>query len=138
MRAGNCEVCGRRAARYICQECGRGVCQTCLEPHTWLCSDCYNKLRQEVPTLAKETSIWLTPFKLFLLGFLLIFVGTIFMIIAAVFLGASVGATIWVLPFPPIFFGAGPHTYPIWLFILAVALTILSITLFLVLRKQRK
>jgi len=60
------------------------------------------------------------------------------MIVAAVFFGASVGAMIWVLPLPPIFFGAGPHPYPIWLFIIAIALTILGITLFLVLRKQRR
>jgi len=57
------------------------------------------------------------------------------MIIAFVFFEASVGAMIWVLPFPPIFFGAGPYLYPIWLFLFAVALTILGITLFLVLRR---
>ena len=107
----------------------------------WLCSGCYNRLRREVPTLVKETPeapIWPTPFKLFLLGFLLIFVGTVFMIVAAVLFGASVGAMIWVLPLPPIILGGGPHPYPILLFFLAVALTIVGVTLFLVLWRQRR
>ena len=77
MQVRTCEVCGKRSARYVCQECGRKVCEVCLEPRTWICSDCYNRLKSEIPTPAVEAFTWSTPFKLFLLGFLTIVVGMI-------------------------------------------------------------
>jgi uncharacterized membrane protein len=77
---------------------------------------------------------WSIPFKLFLLGFLLIFIGTIFMVIASVLPGTfSIGAVIFLGPIPVIL-GAGPHL--IWAIILAFALTILSVVLFVVVQRR--
>lgn len=128
-----CEICGKHTAKYICQECGREVCEACLEPHTWFCLDCYGRVKREFPPF--EVVLWSTPFKLFLLGFLLIFTGMFFVIVAAVLSGtpATFGAVIFVGPIP-IVLGAGPHS--LWAIVLAVALTIFGVILFLVLRKR--
>ena len=132
MRVRTCEICGKRVARYVCQECGREVCQFCLEPNTWVCLDCYHSLKQETPKL--EVFPWPTPFKLFLLSFLLILVGTSFILIASVLPGTfSIGAVIFLGPIP-IILGAGPHS--IWAIILAFTLTILGIVVFITLRKR--
>jgi len=139
MQPPTCQICGKRPARYVCQECGREVCQICLEPHMWVCLTCYEKLRQKTPPLPKEISgvpFWPLPFKLFLLGFLLIFIGMILVIIASVFWGVSAGAMIWIMPLPPIFLGAGPRPYTAWAIILAIILTILGAVLFITLRKR--
>jgi len=136
-----CQICGKRPARCVCQECGREVCQVCLEPHTWVCLPCYEKLRQKTPPLPREisgVSFWPLPFKLFLLGFLLTFIGMILVMIASIFGGASAGAVIWIIPFPPIFLGAGPHPYTALAIILAIILTILGVVLFITLRKQAR
>jgi len=99
----------------------------------WFCSNCYSHAEREAP--AFEAIPWSAPFKLFLLGFLLIFVGMIFVMIAAVLFGApaTFGGIIFVGPIP-IVLGAGPHSF--WAIVLAVALTILGVILFLVLRKR--
>ena len=132
MRVRTCEICGKRVSRYVCQECGREVCQFCLEPNTWVCLDCYHSLKQETPIL--EVFPWSTTFKLFLLSFLLILIGTIFTLIASVLPGTfSIGAIIFLGPIP-IILGAGPHL--IWVIILAFALTILGIVAFITLRKR--
>ena len=129
-----CEVCGKRAARYVCQECGRKVCETCLEPHTWVCSDCYSRLKREIPRMLDAPS-WSLPLKLFLVGFFLIFMGMIFIMVTAIISGAptNFGAIIFVGPVP-IILGAGP--YSLWAILLAVALTVLGIVLFFALRRR--
>jgi len=134
MQVKTCEVCDKRAARYICQECGRGICQFCFEPATWICLDCSNSL--ERGTSALESFQWSTPFKLFLLGFVLMFVGMVVIMIAVVLFGASmdVGTIIWIFPLPPIGFGTGP--YALWAILLVVALTVLGLFLFIMLRKK--
>ena len=134
MRIRTCEICGKRVARYVCQECGREVCQFCFEPGTWVCQDCYNRLRREAPVL--EASPWTTPFKLFLLGFILMFVGMIVMVIAAAFFGAptSAGVLVFIPPLPPIGFGAGPYAF--LAILLAVALAI-GLILFMLRRRAR-
>jgi len=135
MRVRTCEICGNRVARYVCQECGREVCQFCFEPSTWVCQDCYNRLRLEAPVL--EAFPWSTPFKLFLLGFVLMFVGMILMVIATIFFGSSsiAGGVIWILPLPPIGFGAGPYAFLAML--LAVVLAI-GLILFVTLRRRAR
>jgi len=135
MQVVTCEVCGKRVARYVCQECGRKICETCLEPHTWVCSDCYSRLKREAPPMLEAPS-WSLPFKLFLVGFFLIFIGILFIMITAILSGAptSVGGLIWIIPLPPIIFGVGP--YPIWAIVLAVAITVLGIVLFFALRRR--
>jgi len=126
-----CEVCGKRAARYVCQECGHEVCEICFEPSTWFCSSCYGRLGRETPRIFP----WSFPLKLFLLGFLLIFIGMILMIVVAVLSGSSAfGAVVFIGPIP-IVLGAGPHS--IWAMALAVALTILGVVLFFAFLKQK-
>ena len=135
MHVRQCEICGKRASRYVCQECGRQVCERCLEPHMWICSECYNRLRPKAPVM-KPLS-WSMPLKLFFLGFLLIFIGIVFIMITSIFFEVpiSIGTVIFVGPIP-IVLGAGP--YSIWAIILAVALTALGIGLFILLRKQAR
>jgi len=134
MQVRACEICGKRAARYVCQECGREVCQFCFEPNTWVCQDCYNHLRLEAP---EEAFPWPTPFKLFLLGFILMFVGMIVMVIAAVFFGvpASGGVFVFIPPLPPIGFGAGPYAFLAMLLVVALAI---GLILFVVLRRRAR
>ena len=129
-----CEVCGKRAARYVCQECGRKTCETCLEPRTWVCSDCYSRLKREAPPMLEAPS-WSLPLKLFLVGFFLIFIGILFIMITAILSGAptTFGTVIFVGPVP-IILGAGP--YSLWAILLAVALTVLGIVLFFALRRR--
>ncbi|KPV62081.1 MAG: hypothetical protein AOA66_1450 [Candidatus Bathyarchaeota archaeon BA2] len=132
MRIRTCEICGKRAARYVCQECGHEVCQFCFEPNTWVCLDCYNHLRREAQV---EAFPWPAPFKLFLLGFILMFIGMILMVIAAVFFGVPAGAgfVVFIPPLPPIGFGAGQYAF--FAILLAVALAIVLI-LFIMLRRR--
>jgi len=134
MRVRTCDICGKRVARYVCQECGREVCQFCFEPNTWVCPDCYNHLRREAPVL--EAFPWPTSFKLFLLGFILMFVGMILMVIGAVFFGvpAGAGVLVFIPPLPPIGFGAGPYAF--LAILLAVALAI-GLILFMLRRRAR-
>jgi len=130
-----CEICGRRQARFICQECGCQVCELCLESRTWVCSKCHSRLKPERPIT--EAFEWSAPFKLFLLGFILMFTGIVVIIIAALLYGTatiSTGGLIWIIPLPPIVLGAGP--YAILTIMLAVCLTIVGIILFVVLRKR--
>jgi uncharacterized membrane protein len=136
MQVKTCEVCGKRAARYICQECGRDVCQFCFESTAWVCLDCYKSISRQASPLGSFG--WSTPFKLFLLGFVLMFAGIIVIMIATVLFGASTdaGAIIWVFPLPPIGFGTGPYAF--WAVLLGVALTVLGLILFIVLRKRAR
>jgi len=127
-----CEVCGKRAARYVCQECGHEVCEICFEPSAWVCSSCYERLGKGAPRIFP----WSIPVKLFLLGFLLIFIGMVLMAIVAVFSGASnFGAVIFIGPIP-ITLGAGPQSF--LAIVLAVALTILGVILFFAFFKQKE
>lgn len=136
MQVKTCKVCGKRAARYVCQECGREVCQFCFEPNTWICLDCYNSLKRK--TSALESFQWSTPFKLFLLGFILMFTGIIVVMIATVLFGtsASAGAVIWIFPLPPI--GLGTEPYAFWTILLSIALTVLGLVLFITVRKRAR
>lgn len=133
MQVRTCKICGKRTARYICQECGREVCEVCLEPHRWICIECYKRVKLETPPF--EPLSWPTPLKLFFLGFLLIFIGIVLVTTAAVLSGTSAnfGAIVFIGPIP-IVLGAGPNS--IWMIILAVAITIVGLILFLLLRKQ--
>lgn len=136
MQVKTCEICGKHTAKYICQQCGREVCQFCFEPNTWICSDCYSNLKRE--TSALEPFQLSTPFKLFLLGFVLMFAGIIIVMIATVLFGtsASAGAVIWIFPLPPIGLGTGPYAF--WAILLGVALTVLGLVLFIKLRKRAR
>jgi len=83
----------------------------------------------------EEESVWAIPLRLFLLGFFLMFVGVVFLIVAAALQGdtsVSGGLLVFIGPFP-IILGAGPHAFLAVL--LAVILTIVGFVVFFWLRK---
>jgi len=83
-----CQICSKRPAKYVCLECGRIICEVCLEPQTWVCSDCYGYLEGE----SRRFWIFQSPFfRLLLLSFLLIFIGVVFILIS-VLMGTPVSA----------------------------------------------
>ncbi|MEM1586148.1 MAG: DUF131 domain-containing protein [Candidatus Bathyarchaeia archaeon] len=136
-----CEVCGKRTSKYICQGCGRAICELCIEASTWLCPDCYGKSRVQEPTPLEELEEEAAPIppaiKLFLIGFMLIFIGVIVLMLATLFSGltGSFGLILLLGPIP-IIFGAGENlTY---LLIIAAILTILCITIFIFLFLNRR
>lgn len=129
------EICGKRTAKYVCQECGRKVCEFCLVSHIWLCVYCYNRLKREALTF--ETSPWLTPFKMLLLAFLIIFVGVILLVVAAMFSeGAFSGGVVWFFPFPPLIIGSVPCD--IWVVLLGAAIVAFCIAWLVLWWKQVK
>jgi uncharacterized membrane protein len=84
-----------------------------------------------------EAFPWSTPFKLFLLGFILMFVGTILMVIAAVFfeVPAGAGVLVFIPPLPPIGFGAGFYAF---LTMLLAAVLAIGLILFVMLRRRAR
>ena len=83
-----------------------------------------------------EAQVWITPLKLFFLGFLLTFIGFIVLIISTVLQensSVSGGMIIFVGPIP-IILGSGPYT--VFTIIIAVILTIIGVIMFFLLRKQ--
>jgi len=131
-----CEICGSNPAMYICSECGRSVCPECFEPDSWICSDCYRKKKQEHAQEGFEESLTSFPLfmKIFLAGFLLIFLGMVILIIAGLMGGISqsFGLVVFIGPIPIIL---GTGKYSLLAILLAVLLTILGIILFVIFRK---
>jgi len=74
---------------------------------------------------------------LFFLGFFIILLGILILVVVAVLAGDSVnfGALIFIGPFP-IVIGAGPEAT--WMILFAVILAVLTIAMFLVLRKKQE
>jgi len=128
-----CQICDKRLAKYVCQGCGRIICEVCLEPQTWVCSDCYSHLKEE------SGGFWVfqsSLFRLLLLSFLLIFIGVVFMVIS-VLMGTPVSAGVVVILGPlPIILGVG--SYATLALVLAVVLTISSIVMFFLFQRGRK
>jgi len=77
---------------------------------------------------------------MFFAGFLMTLLGVVFLVVTSLLSGTgvtNVGGIIWVFPFLPIVFGAGPEAY--WLILVAVLLAILGVLmLFMVWRTRRK
>ncbi|MEM0095537.1 MAG: hypothetical protein QW660_02730 [Candidatus Bathyarchaeia archaeon] len=70
---------------------------------------------------------------LFFAGFIVIVLGIVFLTVAAFLSGAgdlSVGGFVWIFPFFPIVFGAGPEAH--WLVLFAVILAVLGVIVFFV------
>jgi hypothetical protein len=129
-----CEICGQRAATFVCQECGRKACKFCFETTTWVCLGCHKSLRRKTSVL--ESFRWSNPSKLLLLGFVLMFVGIIVIVATIFFFGAATdaGVVIWIFPLPPIGYGTGPYAF--WTILFGIALTVPSVLLFSMLRKK--
>ena len=132
-----CEICGVNPAMYVCSECGRNVCPQCFKLDKWICSDCYRKSEEDHVQNIFEKSFSFPLFtKIFLAGFLLIFLGMIILMIAGLMggLSQSFGLIVFIGPIP-IILGAGK--YSLLAIILAVLLTVMGIILFVIFRKWR-
>jgi len=128
-----CEICGVNPAMYVCSNCGRNVCSQCFEKNSWLCIECYNKRNQGF----KEEVLWTSYplfIKIFLIGFLLAFLGMIILMVAGLMEGVSQASGIIVFIGPiPIMLGVGkPSLLAIFL---AILLTIIGIVLFFIFRR---
>lgn len=123
-----CEICGSRSARYICQECGRAACEFCFIPERWLCMECYKKLAYPTPT---PTEIRVNfPFKLFLIGFILTFIGTLILMLSSLSASSPQGGIIWIFPLPPFIFGTTQGEN--WLFLISIAFFIIFLAILIV------
>ena len=87
--------------------------------------------------MSGQSSVFQKFFLLFIIGFFTIFVGIIILMVATVLSdgSANFGVFIFIGPFP-IVVGAGPEAP--WMILFAIILAVLSITMFLVLRRERK
>jgi len=86
---------------------------------------------------SEQPSAFQKFFLLFIIGFFLISMGIIILMIATVLSdgSANLGAFLFIGPFP-IVVGAGPEVP--WMILFAIILAVLSIIMFLVLRRERK
>jgi uncharacterized membrane protein len=138
MNSKTCELCGERNAKYVCQECSRLICERCIEPYSWLCLECYEKIKK-TPHLEAEVKSWdylRSPLmKIFILGFILTFIGMIILILAALFSGLKVSFSIVLLPIP-IIFGAGEQAAPLIIITAALAIIIYIVTLILIIKRR--
>jgi len=134
-----CEICGNRPARYICQECGRSACEFCFVPERWLCIECYRKLAYHapVPPITREIEINF-PIKLFLIGFTIIFVGTLILMLSSLYASSTQGGFIWIFPLPPFFFGAGQEKSWSLIAISAIIIVFIAFSMLIVYQIFRK
>lgn len=131
MQVKTCQLCGKLTpTAHRCKQCKREVCEACYKHKANLCSQCYKRLR-------RGASLLTFPLKLFLLGFSFILVGTTLLITSSILKGnaqTTTGIVILIGPIP-IILGTGSNS--ILAILIAVMLTILSIGLFLLLKKGR-
>ncbi|RLE54040.1 MAG: hypothetical protein DRJ26_02405 [Candidatus Methanomethylicota archaeon] len=134
-----CEICGRREARYVCQECGRRVCELCIDPYTWTCINCMEKLK---PKIVERQLIYAPPpinsmMKITLIGFLITFIGMLIMMIAAILKAGEVSGGIIIFPFIPIplVIGFGPEA--VTAVLLTIALAIAATIIFIITRRTQ-
>jgi uncharacterized membrane protein len=95
-------------------------------------------IRKNFPKCASEQlNVFQKFFLLFIIGFFLILIGIIILMVAAVLSdgSANFGAFIFIGPFS-IVVGVGPEAP--WMILFAIILAVLSIIMFLVLRRERK
>jgi len=133
-----CELCGKRDARYVCQNCGRLICDLCVASDDPLCSECFSSMggreRLEPTQLDRHFSL-LNPFSILFLGIFLIFIGFFLIMLSSVLSGTieGVGAVVMIGPIPIIVSSGG---FLLETLILAIILTLLAIVLFLISRKR--
>jgi len=137
MQMDKCDICGKlTAALHVCRLCKRRVCEEHFKPQDGLCSLCHSRLSLATQA-TEETLMSANAFKLFFLGFFLMFVGIVVLIVAAALQGdaSASGALIIFIGPIPIVLGAGPHAFLALLF--AVILTIVGFVVFFWLRKTK-
>ncbi|MEM2136799.1 MAG: B-box zinc finger protein [Candidatus Methanomethylicia archaeon] len=126
-----CEICGLREARYVCSECGRRVCEECLEPNEWKCIKCIECGEREfigIGDYENTEILWKTT----LIGFIIIFIGIILIMVSSIIMGGTVAGGIIILPFIPIFFMNGPYEIGI---ILTATILVMTIIFLIILWK---
>lgn len=130
-----CENCGKKTAVYVCSGCGGRVCSSCINLDTWKCKRCEMGALRERPELYRALK-WITPEVLFLLSFIVISVGAVFIALATLLSDktGSFGAIFLIGPIP-IIFGSGPQMLPI--LILALMVMMCTVILFLYLYRKR-
>lgn len=132
-----CELCNKRSAKYVCQECGRVICERCIDSYSWLCLECYEKFRRVSPLETEELERTQIPFmKMFLLGFILMFIGVIILVLATLLFGLKESFSLIFLIGPiPIILGAGENII-LPLIFAAVLITIYIIVIVLLAKKR--
>jgi len=119
-----CELCGERPAKYVCQECGRRVCQYCFNTYYEVCSDCLKTIGERTKLLSIEGGIdldWMLKFVV--IGFVIMFLGMIIITLVSLMTASASGVFFIFIGPIPIIFGYGPH---------ASYLLILSILIFVI------
>jgi uncharacterized membrane protein len=131
-----CVVCGSQPAAFVCQSCGRPACRNCFDPASWTCQACRVKGQEQRTGLPYvETTGLGLPSILFLLAFAAVFLGALLIAIGSMQnLGNTSGGAIILIGPIPIILGGGPYSFD--LIALAVALTVVSIVVFLFVRKR--
>ena len=127
---------------YVCKQCGRELCGSCFDPYSWVCVNCYGRIKLKQPSMPTgpvyEGAAWPLAHKLFLLSFLVIFVGMALVMAASILNFANIsGGVIFLIGPIPIILGAGQN----WLGAIAIAaiLTVFAILFFLLfLRKESR
>lgn len=133
-----CEVCGRRSAMYVCQDCGRETCGPCFDGVGWICVECSQKAKPSTAPRREEEILprvaIASPVNFFLVSFIIILIGMLLMMLGSVRSGpTSGGAVIFIGPIP-IIVGAGPQAG--WAIGLAVILTIIGFAFFFLNRRK--
>lgn len=113
-----CEVCLKNQAKYVCEKCGRAVCDSCFDLDLWVCASCmmasFQPARKPTPSPA---------FKFIILGFALFFVGLAMAFFAALLTGLGEGSFIFFFGPVPIILGSN-KTVPFFLVALAALVLI--------------
>jgi len=134
MPARDCEVCLRKNARYVCRECGREICDNCFYVPGWLCTECYERTAAKHPEsrVGRFEEVEGVPlaFKVFMIGFFVIFVGIMLIMVASLLSPESnvSGGGIFLIGPIPIVFGYGQYSF--WTIAFAVILTIVAVVFF--------
>ncbi|MGP3668275.1 MAG: hypothetical protein ACKD6N_06910 [Candidatus Bathyarchaeota archaeon] len=106
-----CEICSLRNARYVCQYCGKRICDYCKIPGRFTCIECCRTREGYGETQVKVEGTPFLPSKLMFIGFITMLLGFIFILVSA-FLGGLAGegwggGVFWIFPLPPILIGSG-------------------------------
>jgi len=125
-----CELCGERPAKYVCQECGRRVCQYCFNTYYEVCSDCLKTIGERTELLSIEEGInvdWMLKFVI--IGFVIMLLGMVIITLASLMTTSSVSGTFFIFIGPiPIIFGYGPHAS--YLLILGILIFVIFLFVF--------
>lgn len=135
MAAPLCQICGKRAATYVCQDCGKTVCSNCFDPAHWSCTDCQAKLRPSAVAEYPVASGFSLATWLFFIAFAIIFIGMLLMTYGSLSkVGDMTGGAIILIGPIPIILGTGPYSFT--MVALAVVLMVAALVFYLVLRKR--